>query len=143
MQDKTSQQQAIVRARDENNKHSRKFSGENKTMKAIKNTSDKSEDNSSLVPNPYEHTYAEIRKNQKTGATTETAIRPTGEVVKLTETKSGVKIGEVMKAPKFSSKQERNDSIRDLHKNGIKQIDNAKVHNVSQATVSNEVNKKK
>lgn len=94
-----------------------------------------------LIPNPQKNTYVELKKNQKTDATTQTVKQSTGEVVKYTETKEGTKIGTVIRTPNFSNKAERNASIRDLDKNGVKQIDNAIAHNVSQATVSKEVNK--
>lgn len=95
-----------------------------------------------MLPGVQNLPYAEKRLNKKTGAVIETAKATNGYVGQRKTLKTGGVMTKILKAPEYSNKTERNESIRDFAKNGANQIENALAHDVSQTTVSNVLNNK-
>lgn len=82
------------------------------------------------------------KTNKKNGAKIARAVFDNGITLIKTVTASGVEIGQVLKLPEINSIAQRNDVIRDLAKNKMTQETIAAMLDISQATVSNILNKK-
>lgn len=89
-----------------------------------------------MIPGIQGLSYAEKKKNLLTGALVETIKALNGDVAQHKITKTGGEIVNIIKAPKYSGKDERDASIRDFARNKIPQTLNAIAHDVSQSTVS-------
>lgn len=83
-----------------------------------------------------------FKTNKKNGAKIARAVFDNGMTLIKTVTASGVEIGQTFNLPEINSIAQRNDVIRDLAKNKMTQETIAAILDVSQATVSNILNKK-
>ncbi|MDR0906065.1 MAG: hypothetical protein LBN00_07820 [Oscillospiraceae bacterium] len=99
--------------------------------------------NNSLIHRARDVQYAEGKQNKKNKAWEETIVTSKGDLIQKTNTKTGTEIFKGITRPVYSDTKERNESMRDLAKNDIKQKDNALLHDVSQSTVSRVVNEPK
>ncbi|MDD3193561.1 MAG: Trp family transcriptional regulator [Oscillospiraceae bacterium] len=83
-----------------------------------------------------------FKVDKKNGARIARAVLENGTTLIKKVTASGVVLEQVLKLPEITSVVQRNDVIRDLAKNKIKQEQIAAMLDISQATVSNVLRKK-
>lgn len=81
--------------------------------------------------------------NKRTGTDYIFVRTDTGDTHVMKQTSKGVKIGKHIRIPDYDTKKERKDIIKNLSKEGYKQVDIAFFMDISQSTVSKVLSKKK